>query len=133
MVVSGLYDDLDKDYGDSLYYSGSNSHDNTDPKRPADSSAGTLALHTSLETQQPVRVLRSSKGKSKWCPSEGLRYDGLYKVVAVSYPYNAKGGMFEQFKLARSETQDPIDKSRPTPREQKLFERIKDVYPKDRS
>ena len=133
MIVSGLYDDLDRDYGEYLYYSGSNSHDNTDPKRPADSSAGTLALYTSLQTQQPVRLLRSSKGKSKWCPTEGLRYDGLYKVVSSNHAYNAKGGMFEQFRLERCEGQRAINKFRPTTQEQEDFQRIKDGFPKDRS
>ena len=130
MIVSGTYDTLDKDYGDSLYYSGSGSHSNIDPKQPAEASAGTLALHTSLQTEQPVRVLRSSKAKSKWRPMAGLRYDGLYKVVAVNHAFNDNGGMFEQFKLERFEDQEAIDKSRPTPREQRLCERVNDAFPR---
>jgi hypothetical protein len=128
VVVSGQYDDLDEDFGNSLYYSGSGSHENTDPKRPAESTSDTLSLHTSLETQRPVRVLRSSKGKSKWAPTEGLRYDGLYKVESVDYPINGKGGMYEQFKLVRLEDQSPIDKSRPSPRELHDFAKIGDPY-----
>lgn len=31
---------------------------------------------------KPVRVVRSSKGRkhSKYCPEDGNRYDGIYKV-----------------------------------------------------
>ena len=128
VVVSGQYDDLDEDYGNSLYYSGSGSHDNPDPKRPADSTADTRSLHTSMHTQKSVRVLRSSKGKSKWSPTVGLRYDGLYRVVSVETPFNGKGGKYEQFKLVRLEGQKPIDKSRPSPKELEDFNKMKDDY-----
>lgn len=93
IVVAGQYDDLDRDSGDYLYYSGSNSHNNEDPARPAESSGGTLALHTSLRTGKAVRVLRAATGKGKWAPTYGLRYDGLYRVVTVSRPRNARGGV----------------------------------------
>ena len=125
VVVSGQYDDLDHDYGDKLYYSGSGSHENTDPKNPAKSTHGTNALHTSIYTQKPVRVLRSYTGKSKWAPTVGYRYDGLYKVTEVNYPENAKGGMFEQFKLVRCEDQAPINTSRPSSIEVRDYDEIK--------
>ncbi|KAJ2985114.1 hypothetical protein NUW58_g5710 [Xylaria curta] len=35
IVVSSTYEDLDTDNGDTLFYSGSNSHDNANPERPA--------------------------------------------------------------------------------------------------
>ena len=128
VVVSGLYDDLDQDYGKYLYYSGSGSHEATDPKQPAESTADPLSLHPSLQTQRPVRVLRSSKGKSKWAPTEGFRYDGLYIVESVDYPFNGKGGMYEQFKLVRLEDQNPINQSRPSPRELEDFDRKDEPY-----
>ncbi|KAI6897011.1 hypothetical protein D0869_04975 [Hortaea werneckii] len=109
IVVSGQYELLDTDRGTYLYYSGSGSVDNTDPRQPAPSTTGTMALHTSLGNGNPVRVLRSSTGKSRYAPSFGMRYDGLYTVVSVSYPTNAKGGMYEQFKLERREGQIDID------------------------
>lgn len=124
IVVSGLYDDLDQDHGNILFYSGSGSHNNTDPHAPAKSTSGTLALHKSLETQKPVRVLRSDSGKSKYAPTCGYRYDGLYRVESVNYPKNGKGGLYEQFKLVRLEGQSDIDIRRPTPTEQWHFGRI---------
>ncbi|KAI1858471.1 uncharacterized protein JN550_012604 [Neoarthrinium moseri] len=106
VVVTDLYHDLDRDEGDILYYSGSNSHDNENRDRPAESSAGTKALKASLASGRPVRVLRSggstlTKTKSSFAPSCGIRYDGLYRVVQKLTPINKKGGMYEQFKLMR--------------------------------
>lgn len=124
IVVSGHYDDLDEDHGNTIYYSGSNSHDNTDPQAPPRSSKGTQALHASIRTQRPVRVLRASSGPSVWAPTEGLRYDGLYKIVAVDYPKNRKGGMYEQFKLVREHDQQEIDTDRPSPDELRDLERV---------
>ncbi|OTA27740.1 hypothetical protein BTJ68_10785 [Hortaea werneckii EXF-2000] len=109
IVVSGQYELLDTDRGTYLYYSGSGSVDNTDPRQPAPSTTATMALHTSLGNGCPVRVLRSSTGKSRYAPSFGMRYDGLYTVVSVSYPSNSKGGMYEQFKLERNNGQTDID------------------------
>lgn len=45
---------------------------------------------------KPVRVLRSAKGRkeSKYCPEDGLRYDGIYKVspphlsITVCYSFS---------------------------------------------
>ncbi|KAH0826997.1 PUA-like domain-containing protein [Lanmaoa asiatica] len=38
------------------------------------------ALKRSVETGKPVRVIRGYKLRSKYGPSEGYRYDGLYVV-----------------------------------------------------
>ena len=35
-------------------------------------------------TGKPVRVIRSWKCPSQFAPTQGYRYDGLYKVVVVS-------------------------------------------------
>ena len=128
IVISGVYDDLDQDYGDILYYSGSNSHSNEDPRSPAPSTGGTIALQASERTQNPVRVIRTSSGKSTIAPISGLRYDGLYKVVSSRYPKNLKGGIYEQFKLVRLDDQPEIDRSRPTQKESRDYERIGDGY-----
>lgn len=37
----------------------------------------------SVETQNPVRVIRGFKLKSQYAPREGYRYDGLYTVEKV--------------------------------------------------
>ena len=132
IVVSGMYDELDKDYGEYLYYSGSGSHGNKDPNRPPPSKSGTMALHTSIRTQKPVRVLRSSTGKSQYAPSEGMRYDGLYRVVSVSQPKNGHGGRFEQFKLVRLNDQPNIKTFIPRPDQKDDLAKVKNGFPKYR-
>lgn len=126
IVVSGQYDTLDNDCGTFLYYSGSRSHDNENPREPAPSTQGTLALHTSLTTGEPVRVLCAASAKSTWAPFCGLRYDGLYTVVKVSHPRNAKGGLYEQFKLERNAGQEEMEwlKRVPGAREMEWHDKI---------
>ncbi|OTA62595.1 hypothetical protein K449DRAFT_433488 [Hypoxylon sp. EC38] len=110
IVVSDIYEDLDDDRGETLYYSGSNSHNNDDPTRPAPSSTGTKALKASLQTGNPVRVLRSGgpHSRNRWLPECGLRYDGLYRVVALREGKNTKGGLYEQFMLQREPGQTSL-------------------------
>jgi len=120
IVVSGKYDDLDKDEGEVLRYSADGSHKNTDPKEIARTSNKTVALQRSLETQKPVRVLRSHSGKSRYYPSVGIRYDGLYRVVKVQYPFNQYGGKFEQFVLEREDGQGNIRVLRFRPNAQEI-------------
>ncbi|KAI1506043.1 PUA-like domain-containing protein [Biscogniauxia marginata] len=117
IIVADAYEDLDKDHGDTLYYSGSNSHSNDDPHSPVASSGGTLALKASLRTGLPVRVLRSggmaaSTKDSSWLPECGIRYDGLYRVVQQLVSTNTKGGLYEQFKLQRESGQTPLEELR---------------------
>ncbi|KAI0185950.1 PUA-like domain-containing protein [Xylaria flabelliformis] len=117
IVVAGTYEDLDTDNGDTLYYSGSNSHNNTDPQRAAPASQGTKALHASIATQNPVRVLRSggasgTQNQNPYLPTCGLRYDGLYRVVHYQQRVNRKGGLYDQFKLARLPGQTPLNELR---------------------
>lgn len=128
VVISGHYDDLDKDLGDIVYYSGSRSHENKDPQNPPESSQGTRALQASLASQRPVRVLRAASGKSICAPIVGLRYDGLYTVASTDYARNLKGGLYEQFKLVRQDGQLPIDLSRPTPKEQSDYAKVQRGY-----
>ncbi|KAK7751150.1 hypothetical protein SLS62_006980 [Diatrype stigma] len=99
IVVSSSYADLDRDHGDTLFYSGSNSHKNDDPTRPAPSRPGTNALKASRRTGNPVRVLRAAGAgagahagsRNKWAPDRGIRYDGLYRVVRMLTPTNNNG------------------------------------------
>ncbi|CAK4033016.1 E3 ubiquitin- ligase ORTHRUS 1 [Lecanosticta acicola] len=135
IVVAGQYDDLDTDNGDTLYYSGSGSHENTDPRRPAEATIGTRSLHASIERGNPVRVLRSHSGTSRWAPSRGLRYDGLYNVVGVRTPRNAKGGKYEQFRLERiEEGQIPLldCRKRPDGKDLRDLDHIEWGYPNAR-
>ena len=131
IVVSGEYEDLDTDKGDVLYYSGSGSHANTNPRQTPASTSGTQALHASLASGNPVRVLRSHSGNGYHAPSKVLRYDGLYRLVDVRTPRNMNGGLYEQFKLERisreeDELQIPIGrcKARPNGQDLKEYDRI---------
>ncbi|KAI1760300.1 PUA-like domain-containing protein [Hypoxylon sp. FL1150] len=136
IVVSSNYEDLDRDQGDKLYYSGSNSHDNKDPKKPPPSTRGTMALKVSMDLEKPVRVLRSggTPGSTKtnpWLPDCGLRYDGLYRVVALREGKNTEGGLYEQFVLERQPGQTPLDELRrnsPTTRQKFDLRRIQAGY-----
>ena len=128
IVVAGAYSELDHDEGNHLFYSGSGSHANEDPNQPPPPTRGTCALHQSLRSGKPVRVIRASDGDSEFAPTFGYRYDGLYRVVTVKHPKNEKGGRYEQFGLMRLGDQAPIDGARPTAREVKDFQRIKNGY-----
>ncbi|KAI1392511.1 PUA-like domain-containing protein [Hypoxylon trugodes] len=112
IVVSGMYEDLDNDRGETLHYSGSGSHENGDRMKPAPSTIGMKALKTSLRTRKPVRVLRAggSSRANRWLPRCGLRYDGLYQVTALRECKNRKGGLYEQFTLVREPGQEPLEK-----------------------
>jgi hypothetical protein len=135
VTVGGPYEELDQDRGNVLYYSGSSSHFNTDPKQPSPSSNATNALKASMRMQKPVRVLRAaggggSKSRSSWRPTVGIRYDGLYRVVAMQLKINTSGGLYEQFKLERLGDQPALknDKSRPTPAEVRDFYKREEGY-----
>ena len=91
IAISGGYED-DKDDGEVFQFTGSGGRDlkgtKDNPKnlRTAPQSKdqelvrGNLALKRSFETQLPIRVIRGFKGTSKYAPSVGYRYDGLYVV-----------------------------------------------------
>ncbi|KAI0119829.1 PUA-like domain-containing protein [Daldinia grandis] len=130
IVVSNVYDDLDNDQGDILYYSGSNSHKNEDPFQSVPSSAGTKALKASLQTRHPVRVLRSggpnSSKSNGWLPECGIRYDGLYKVVSWR-----ERGLYEQFRLQREPGQPSLEDLRrtsPTAQQKRDLNRFQQGY-----
>lgn len=128
---SGTYDHLDQDFGDKLFYSADNSHDNTNPNTVVFVSNATKSLHKSLETGKPVRVLRSSGGKKKYTPKVGIRYDGLYRVHLVRRETNSKGGLYEQFELHRLPGQrslDEIQATVPSREQQDAFNKIKSGY-----
>ncbi|KAL9100123.1 MAG: hypothetical protein Q9163_004466 [Psora crenata] len=126
IVVSSEYADLDKDYGETLYYSGSNSQSNTDPRNPVITYA-TKALRLSYTECRPIRVLRSGKSNSQYAPTKGLRYDGLYSITREDIEENNKGGAYLRFKLQRNGGQRDIDASRPNAREKEVFEALKNI------
>lgn len=112
LVMAGGYED-DVDHGDEFTYTGSGGRDLSGNKRTAEQSSDqeltrynrALALNCAAPMSQsggeaadwrkgrPVRVIRSSKGRkfSTYCPEEGNRYDGLYKIVKY-WPEKGKSG-----------------------------------------
>lgn len=127
VVVSGMYAGLDKDHGDVLLYSGSDSHANEDPDAPK-ITGHTRVLMKSVETRRPVRVIRSRGANSRFSPAAGLRYDGLFEAVSYAIQKNKKGGAYVQFRLERCGNQPSIDLHRPTHEEKRLFEDVKAGY-----
>lgn len=132
VVVSGSskYEELDRDMGDTIWYSSDQSHDNVDPLHIVYRSNMALSLHASIANGNPVRVLRSS-GRGRFAPTRGIRYDGLYTVVKVVERKNAKGGLYEQFQLCRRPDQrrlEDVCDSSPTRDQLADFERIQEGY-----
>lgn len=81
IVLSGGYED-DEDWGDIVLYTG---HGGRDPQTGEQISNQTLtrqnlALAVSRRLGLPVRVVRGSRHASRFSPSEGYRYDGLFLI-----------------------------------------------------
>lgn len=132
VVISGMYEDLDQDDGDVVYYSGSKAHDNDDPRHLPHPTRATKLLHTSISTQRPIRVLRSANAhRSRYAPKVGIRYDGLYHAAHRQVRPNTKGGLYERFRLERlpgqSRLSDICDQS-PTALQMRDFARIVHGY-----
>ncbi|KAJ4424399.1 hypothetical protein N0V82_000920 [Gnomoniopsis sp. IMI 355080] len=131
IVVSGKYEDIDKDEGNTIYYSAEGAHDKH-ASRKADVK-GNRALRASISSHNPVRVFRRANKSSRFAPPVGIRYDGLYEIVGKEYRYNSGGGRYERFELRRLENIDQPDlddilHTSPTTQEQADFSRIKAGY-----
>lgn len=123
VMSGGSYANIDK--GDEVWYYGTESDD---PSRPTDS---TQHMIESFRLKTPVRVLRVSKmtteSPNPYKPKEGMRYDGLYKVVGYEVKDLAK--QVHLFHLVREPDQGPIRNSgpeaRPTPEELDALAKVK--------
>ncbi len=127
IVLAGGYED-DVDHGDEFYYTGSGGRDLSGNKRTAEQSFDQELTKTNLSIAvscdaklnkekgaeardwrkgKPVRVLRSEKLKkhSKFAPEEGVRYDGIYKVVKY-WPEKGRSGFVVWRYLFRRD--DPV-------------------------
>lgn len=131
IVVSGKYNDIDEDEGDTIFYGAEGAHDK-DSSKKADVK-GNRALRASISTQNPVRVFRSAKGGGRFAPPCGIRYDGLYRVVSMENRRNEIGGVYQRYTLHRLRDidQPPLDDivhASPTPQQQADFSRITAGY-----
>ncbi|KAJ3548403.1 hypothetical protein NM688_g5305 [Phlebia brevispora] len=122
VALSGGYED-DVDAGEAFTYTGSGGRDlkgtKNNPKnlRTAPQSSDQTfennfnnALLMSVETKRPVRVIRGYKLKSKYAPTEGYRYDGLYTVEKAWMERGLNSGGFKvcKFLFKRIEGQPPL-------------------------
>ncbi|KAF6765935.1 PUA-like domain-containing protein [Ephemerocybe angulata] len=122
VALSGGYDD-DVDLGYAFTYTGSGGRDlkgtANKPKnlRTAPQSSDQTfennfnkMLKRSAETRKPVRVIRGYKLKSKYAPSEGYRYDGLYVVEKawLEKGLNPKGYLVCKYAFKRLPNQPPL-------------------------
>lgn len=126
VVISGNvdYEDTDADQGDTVFYSGSRGNRKDEELRGSDVppvlTNATMSLIKSEQTGSPVRLLRSQKD-SRWAPSVGIRYDGLYRVVNHVTLTTEEGIGFYRFTLNRCPDQSPIDRNRPSLAERKEY------------
>ncbi|KAJ4366089.1 hypothetical protein N0V85_009222 [Neurospora sp. IMI 360204] len=140
VVVSAtsVYRDLNEDKGTELWYSADKSTENTNPVK-AETSPATRSLEMSLKNGKPVRVLRkagntSDARRNPIYPTVGIRYDGLYKVVAQGFDTNKNNGVYKKFKLERLPDSENDGRSwedvqkYPTREQRQHFDKIKDGY-----
>ncbi|XP_076009168.1 E3 ubiquitin-protein ligase UHRF1 [Genypterus blacodes] len=128
LVLAGGYED-DVDDGNEFTYTGSGGRDLSGNKRTAEQSCDqkltnmnrALALNCnapvnekngadakSWKAGKPVRVIRSCKGRkhSKYCPEDGNRYDGIYKV-AKYWPEKGKSGFLVWRYMLKRDDDEP--------------------------
>lgn len=128
IVLSGGYED-DQDDGEQFLYTGSGGRDLSGNKRTAEQSCDQKLTRMNMSLARncaapinakdgaeakdwregkPVRVIRSFKGRkhSKYCPEDGYRYDGIYKLVKY-WPEKGKSGFLVWRYLLRRHDKSP--------------------------
>lgn len=117
IVASGGYED-DLDEGDVLTYTGQGGNDPSTGKQVADQTLtrGNLALAKNAAGGLPVRVIRGAGLGSRFSPTEGLRYDGLYRVERYWHDQGRSGFLVWRFRLCRDDpTPAPWPTEQPSP------------------
>ncbi|KAI9567348.1 PUA-like domain-containing protein [Boletus coccyginus] len=120
IALAGFYHD-NEDGGDIIIYTGAGGRkrwtDSEPPKRlrmgpqTEDQSwddTSNRALKMSSLTGKPVRVIRSWKCSSQFAPTQGYRYDGLYKVVVCWTAKGRNGKDICRCRLERLPNQPPL-------------------------
>jgi predicted restriction endonuclease len=101
IVISGGYAD-DQDLGDVIIYTGHGGRDPNTGKQVADQrieDPGNAGLITSQLEGLPVRVVRAPVKDSLYAPTNGYRYDGLYRVDSHWLTTGRDGYRIVQFRL----------------------------------
>jgi len=110
ILLSDKYED-DEDKGDYIIYTGVGGRLKRGGRQTSNqtwSRTENAAFQTSLRQGNDVRVVRSSKCRSKYAPPEGFRYDGLYKVVDCQIDLVENGKQVCHSELRRLPDQPPI-------------------------
>jgi putative restriction endonuclease len=111
IVVSGGYID-DEDYGDEIIYTGQGGRDPSTGMQVADQklSHGNAGLARSNIEGLLVRVIRGAGGDVDYSPTNGLRYDGLYRVADFWHASGHNGFRVWRFRLvAHDGVLDPAE------------------------
>ena len=113
VVLSGGYEG-DEDAGHSFTFTGSGGRDLSGNRRTAPQSrdqdlrGGNRALAVNIWRQQPMRVVRGYKlgRQSRFAPSAGYRYDGLYMVTGMWPEIGASGFVLWRYRMERLGNQE---------------------------
>ncbi|KAG4432413.1 hypothetical protein IFR05_012103 [Cadophora sp. M221] len=114
----------DIDHGNTIYYSST--------LRSSDSiNNGSRILNRSIETGNPIRVIRKYTCDFIHRPLVGYRYEGLFKAVGVEEKNEGEEGgekFWSLFRLERVAGQVGFDLNRPTESERMDYKRVKEGY-----
>ncbi len=102
IVLSGGYED-DEDAGDMIVYTGHGGRDPETRQQVSDQllTRGNQALAYSCIHGLPVRVIRGASHTSRYAPSMGYRYDGLFRVEDFWRDTGKSGYAIWRFRLTR--------------------------------
>ena len=98
IVLNGGYED-DEDHGSWMYYTGQGGNENGKQVKDQVFKRGNRALYNSHDAHEPVRIIRGYKLDSKWKPSSGYRYDGLYYVTRAWQTRGVSNHLIYHFEL----------------------------------
>jgi len=112
VVISGGYED-DEDFGDIIIYTGHGGRSNGSKNQVADQvlTRGNKALAISQENQLPIRVVRGANKHSKFAPTTGYRYDGLYFITEYWHEKGKSGYIVWRFRLEKIKSKENIQVS----------------------
>ncbi len=103
IALSGSYED-DEDNGDEIIYTGVGGNDSNTGKQTKDQNweKGNAGLRISMDRGLPVRVVRGSNHESRYSPTSGYQYAGLYSVVEAWEEVGKSGYKICRFRLEYS-------------------------------
>jgi putative restriction endonuclease len=109
IVLSGGYED-DLDEGDWIIYTGDGGNDPDTGAQIANQqlSHRNRALTVSASEGLPVRAIRGAGHRSKYSPTQGYRYDGLYYVDRYWHDIGKSGYLIYRFFLRKADILAPL-------------------------